>query len=472
MLPLTVIICTYNRAEAVGKTLALLLGPEVEVSRCVDLSVIVVDQGHSLQRESYPDDWKLRIVHQDNFGGAGGFARGMIEAMDEGAGWLLLMDDDATPDIESFPILAEYIRSRAPETRFALHGAMFSSEEPDTIYEAGATIKEPKSRNFDIVQRLRGYKPATPIQEDPKLWESMDIDYGAWWCFCIHSETISEVGLPLPLFVRGDDAEYGLRLKTAGIQTIPLPGLRIWHPAHSDRLDLWYYFFDWRNKFITKALHGPGSPRLWITTFVRLAFYKLLAAQYELVEIMIAGLVAFLRGPDTLLDSPHDLLRSVRRHDTPGHILKPSAARRTLAFLPKVTKSRLWRNVWQTATLNGLVFSSKYWEAQPLPAFYANNFDWLATYRLKAYAIVSRSTGEMRIHRRSLWRFLLLLMQLIISAISYLLRTHAVAAKYRNEAAYLSSRLLWQEGLPKKRRLEFKPPPHFNHKLSPSRQSA
>jgi len=444
MLPLTVIICTYEREEAVGKTLASLFGPEVRASRSVDLRVIVVDQGRSLQREIYPDHWNLRIVHQDNFGGAGGFARGMIEAMNEGAGWLLLMDDDATPDIESFPLLADYIRSRAPETRFALHGAMFSSEEPDTIYEAGATIKEPKSHHFDIVQRLRGYRPVTPIQEDPKLWENMDIDYGAWWCFCIHSDTIAEVGLPLPLFVRGDDAEYGLRLKRQGIPTIPLPGLRIWHPAHSDRLDLWYFFFDWRNKFITKTLHGPGSPRQWAATFSRIAFYKLLAAQYELVEMMALGLQEFLRGPETLLDPPAKLLQNARKLDGQSLPL-PAEGNPTLDFLPRVSKGRLWRNIWQTATLNGLPFPAAKRDAGALPAFRAGQFDWLATYRLSAYALVSVSAGHRRIYRRSLKQFLFLGTRIAFLVWKYVLSAGRLCRLYEEKSCYFGSTQFWGE---------------------------
>jgi hypothetical protein len=43
--PLTVIICTYKREQAVGETLALLFGPKVQTAGFVDLHVILVDQG-------------------------------------------------------------------------------------------------------------------------------------------------------------------------------------------------------------------------------------------------------------------------------------------------------------------------------------------------------------------------------------------------------------------------------------------
>jgi galactofuranosylgalactofuranosylrhamnosyl-N-acetylglucosaminyl-diphospho-decaprenol beta-1,5/1,6-galactofuranosyltransferase len=176
-------------------------------------------------------------------------------------------DDDATPDPCSFPVLAGYILGRTPDTRFAVHGTIFSSETADTIYEAGATIKKPKHRNFDIIPHLRGYRPTTPIEEDPGLWENLEVDYGAWRFCCLHSDCFRQVGLPLPLFIRGDDCEYGLRLRAHGVKTLPLPGVRVWHPVHADRLGRWHTLFDWRNKFICKALHGPANNFLLARTF-------------------------------------------------------------------------------------------------------------------------------------------------------------------------------------------------------------
>jgi galactofuranosylgalactofuranosylrhamnosyl-N-acetylglucosaminyl-diphospho-decaprenol beta-1,5/1,6-galactofuranosyltransferase len=410
MLPLTVIICTYKREEAVAKTLALLFGPEVASTRSVDLRVILVDQGRTLQRHDFPQDWNLRVIHQENYGGAGGFTRGMIEAMDAGAGWMLLMDDDATPDPASFPILADYIRGRAPDDRFALHGAMFSKERPDTVHEAGATIKEPRNRSFDIVQRLQGYKPTTPLTGDAELWRDLDIDYGAWWCFAIHSETVREAGLPLPLFIRGDDCEYGLRLKNRNIATIPLPGLRIWHPQHSGRLDRWYFLFDLRNKLIIQALHLPSSPAGLTLTFVRRVFYRLLGAEYDLAELMLGGAEEFLAGPDALSEAPETVLAKARE-----------LARRHVEFIPsnshigprlhKVAKHRALRRIIQTLLINGL-FIPKRRPQGAIAVFEHDQFDWMRVFNRPVFAVLSPCGKQMRIHRRSSRLFLELLARL------------------------------------------------------------
>lgn len=442
MLPLTVIICTYKREQAVGETLALLFGPKVQTAGSVDLRVILVDQGRTLQRDDFPADWNLRVVHQDNFGGAGGFTRGMIEAMDEGAGWILLMDDDATPDPASFPILADYIHQRAPETRFALHGTMFSSEEPDTIYEAGASIKEPKDRNFDVVQRLRGYKPTTPIEKDPKLWENMDIDYGAWWFFCVHSDSIREVGLPLLLFIRGDDREYGLRLRAAGIPTIALPGLRIWHTAQGVRADTWPMFFDQRNKLIAHALYHDNGRWALAARMLYAGMRDILSARYDLARTSIAGLAAYLEGPKALHASPDAVLQRAREVAQPVMATTASVAATHMAG--KVKRGRLFHIVIQFITVNGLLFPAK--KQVGLPVAETSYFDWLRTYRLSDYGLVTPK-GNLRIYRRSRREAARLLADLAVNVWRYAARSSQTRAAWRAAVPAMTDTAFWRAHL-------------------------
>jgi len=426
----------------------LLFGPKVQSTRSVDLRVILVDQGHTLQRADFPADWNLRVVHQDNFGGAGGFTRGMIEAMEEGAGWILLMDDDATPDPASFPILADYILGRAPETRFALHGTMFSSEEPDTIYEAGATIKEPRDRNFDIIQRLRGYKPTTPIEKDPKLWENMDIDYGAWWFFCIHTDSIREVGLPLPLFIRGDDREYGLRLKRVGIPTIPLPGLRIWHTAQGVRADVWPVFFDQKNKLIVHALYSDRGQWTLGARMLYAGLRDILSSRYDLARTSIAGLTAYLDGPQSLAISPRVVLRHAQELAQAEATEAPSDETIPLSG-GGAPRSRVIRLIIQIALLNGLFFPSK--NTTCLPVARVGEFDWLSTFRLKAYGLAG-ADGSMRIYRRSRRVASRLICQLFLAIMHYCFMASRLAGAWREAATRMSTPDDWHSrvGLPQR----------------------
>ena len=42
------------------------------------------------------------------------------------------------------------------------------------------------------------------------------------------------IGQPLPLFIKWDDAEFGLRAGAHGFPTVTMPGIAIWPPASAD----------------------------------------------------------------------------------------------------------------------------------------------------------------------------------------------------------------------------------------------
>ena len=70
---------------------------------------------------------------------------------------------------------------------------------------------------------------------------------------------IREIGLSLPLFIKWDDAEYGLARQAAGFPTVSLPGAAVWHVSWIDKDDLvgWQAYFHERNRLITTLLHSP-----------------------------------------------------------------------------------------------------------------------------------------------------------------------------------------------------------------------
>ncbi|MGE2772218.1 glycosyltransferase [Rhodococcus sp. 1.20] len=99
--PVSVAICTFNRADDCAETVAA-LASDATVRDLVS-SVYVVDQGSDLVKDrarfvEAADKLgeKLKYLQQPNLGGAGGFSRGLFEATSEGADLadVILMDDD------------------------------------------------------------------------------------------------------------------------------------------------------------------------------------------------------------------------------------------------------------------------------------------------------------------------------------------------------------------------------------------
>ena len=66
--------------------------------------------------------------------------------------------------------------------------------------------------------------------------EAVDVEvpdaYGAWWYSCIPLNEVREKGLPLPLFVRCDDVEYGMRTKPT---YMTMNGICVWHEGFEGR---------------------------------------------------------------------------------------------------------------------------------------------------------------------------------------------------------------------------------------------
>lgn len=46
-----------------------------------DFNILVIDNGRTIEQKNTD---RLRIIHNPNFGGSGGFARGLIEQVNQG----------------------------------------------------------------------------------------------------------------------------------------------------------------------------------------------------------------------------------------------------------------------------------------------------------------------------------------------------------------------------------------------------
>ena len=56
------------------------------------------------------------------------------------------------------------------------------------------------------------------------LHKRVDVDFNGWFMCLIPRVVLEEIGLSLPLFIKWDDAEYGLRASAAGFPTVTFPG--------------------------------------------------------------------------------------------------------------------------------------------------------------------------------------------------------------------------------------------------------
>ena len=119
----------------------------------------------------------------------------------------------------------------------------------------------------------------------------------------IPRRVLDEIGLGMPLFIKWDDAEYGLRAAEHGYPTVSMPGVAVWHVPWTDKNDAldWQAYFHQRNRTVAALLHSPYpfGGRLVRESFNH-QIKHLLAMQYSVAEMRLLALEDVLAGPDQL----------------------------------------------------------------------------------------------------------------------------------------------------------------------------
>ena len=225
---------TFNRPTDCVATLQA-LGDDPLVRDSLT-AVIIPDQGTSKVRDQPGFDEaaaalgdKLRIIDQPNLGGSGGYARIMYEALENtDAEQILFMDDDIVLEPDS--VLRALAFSRFAREHMLVGGQMLSLQARSHLHAMG-----------EVVDRGTFFWQLAPHTTDDHdfavdslretLWmhRRIDVDYNAWWMCLIPRSVAERIGLPLPLFIKWDDCEYGLRAGSHGIPTATVPGVAIWH---------------------------------------------------------------------------------------------------------------------------------------------------------------------------------------------------------------------------------------------------
>jgi galactofuranosylgalactofuranosylrhamnosyl-N-acetylglucosaminyl-diphospho-decaprenol beta-1,5/1,6-galactofuranosyltransferase len=298
-------ITTFNRpAFCVEQLLAL--GAAPEVLDIID-EIFVVDQG-TRRVEDHPDfamaakalGGRLRLIDQGNLGGSGGFARAMDETVQTGSSdYVLLLDDDVVTEPEG--ILRAVTFADLARTPTIVGGHMFSLYDRSVLHAYGEALSPYRwfwgaaphtEHGHDFAERsLRG---------TPWLHRRIDVDYNGWWMCLIPVSVIKKIGLSMPMFIKWDDAEYGVRAKSAGFPTASLPGVAVWHVPWHDKDDTidWQAYFHERNRLVSALLHSPyehGGNLLKESLFVSIK--HALAMQYSTAGLMLMAIEDILKGP-------------------------------------------------------------------------------------------------------------------------------------------------------------------------------
>jgi galactofuranosylgalactofuranosylrhamnosyl-N-acetylglucosaminyl-diphospho-decaprenol beta-1,5/1,6-galactofuranosyltransferase len=311
---------TFNRPTDCVATLRAI--GEDDLVRSIVTAVVIPDQGANkvrdqdgfAQAQAVLGD-RLRLIDQPNIGGSGGYARVMYEALENtDCEQILYMDDDIVLEPDS--ILRAVAFSRFARRPMLVGGQMLQAQARSRLHAWGEIVDR---------QRMRWNKaPGTeydhdfahhPLRQTAWMHRRTDVDYNAWWMCLIPRAVAEDIGLPLPLFIKWDDVEYGLRARAAGYPTATVPGVAIWHMSFADKDDAtdWQAYFHLRNRLVGAALHGTEArPAAMLADSIKHALKHALAMEYSTLALQEMAIRDFMAGPQALFDKLPTALGEVR----------------------------------------------------------------------------------------------------------------------------------------------------------------
>jgi galactofuranosylgalactofuranosylrhamnosyl-N-acetylglucosaminyl-diphospho-decaprenol beta-1,5/1,6-galactofuranosyltransferase len=459
--------CTFKREEQVlANVRKVVEAPEI---RDVLARLVVVDQGRSSELAEnldalakQPGGDVLSVIQQDNFGGAGGFTRVMLEALGtEGATHVLLMDDDAIVETESIFRTAAFLSLTSD---VAVGGQMLDLLVPDQVTETGAWFR-PEQMGMEANCPPKNTSRSDVLTTYASVART---EYNGWWFFAVPLSVVRAVGLPLPLFIRCDDVEYGKRLARRGIPTVSLPGIGVWHEPFYVKESNLLAFHERRNRFILVALHYQVTGKALARCFLISAMRNLLAYRYDAAALDYAATTQWLDGPEAIAEQPraHQAWlpkaarlvqqRSIAAADTVPAMADFVSIEQLMAFVTPLRGWAFWR-AGIPAVVRGLIGRRPRPAGPALPALPAIARSCQIWWAVQSYPEVAfrgnpavvQVTGDdscvALTHSASAFRWLL--PRLLITYARLRWRADACVAHWRDGAAQFHSEAFWKRYL-------------------------
>lgn len=282
-------ITTFKREAAVQTSVARFEAFMASSPIAPYLHLLVVDNGRSA---GIAPSAHVTPLGNENLGGSGGFARGLLEAEARGASHCLFMDDDASIHMGALERVWAFL-AYSNATNTAVAGSLLSARTPWAIWESGA-IFDRICRPLHMGTDLRDAHQVIKM-ECASTYKSPFNLYGGWWFFAF---PIAQAQYrPFPFFVRGDDVSFSI---VNDFDIVTLPGVYSSQDSDfSDKETLQTRYLDLRSHLVHHlALPAMDIGRLRTLSIPAWFFMSSLAqCHYETLATINLAVEDVLRGP-------------------------------------------------------------------------------------------------------------------------------------------------------------------------------
>lgn len=303
--------CCFRNDDLVLANVAQIIGDD-DLWQVLGQLVLVDQGGEGILAARVPRlpraAGRVSVVEQGNFGGSGGFARVMMEALAyPGATHVLLMDDDVASEPECLRRTAVMFAIAADD--IAIGGQMLDLDHPTVLHEAGAQILERKLQ----ARALGRGSDATSAATLDFLMHPLSVDYNAWFYFAAPLKAVRRVGLPMPFFINFDDVEYGIRLRRAGIRLLSPPGIAIWHRTGAGKETRWRAYYYQRNTLVINAQHHLCSRGQVARIFLKRWLSAVARRDVVRPRLACQAVRDYLNGPSAIDPRPDAFCAEIRQ---------------------------------------------------------------------------------------------------------------------------------------------------------------
>ena len=436
---LAVSITTFKREHEVRNTVSRLEAFLTDFQFGAHIRVQVVDNGDSAD---IPDNDQVQLIPNPNYGGAGGFARGLVEAERAGCSHCLFMDDDAAFHMENIARTYVFL-ALSKDRRTAVAGAMINNTHKWAMWENGAFFDGSCHPMFCGTD-LRNRDAVFPM-ENQSAQQNPPTFYGGWWFFAFAIDQVRHH--PFPFFVRGDDISFSLM---NDFHICTLNGVVSFQDDFTEKESAQTLYLDLRSHLVHHLVSDKLSRSAFGTAKIAIRFImrSLLRFHYESAAVQLLSWQDVMRGPQ-FFDENIDM---AERRATIKQMVKTESWQ-DAAILDlterrrKTLKSRDKRHRLGVRSLNGhlVPFSARRWDrivvgigerGSVFPAFGASQLTYLNTARDKGYTVTQSKRQFFLIGwqmTKTLWRFMR--------------DFEALKQQYREGYGGMTSRSYWETAL-------------------------
>lgn len=342
---LAISITTFRREAEVERTVERLEAFLARYPHADNIHIQVVDNGQSA---TIPATGRTRYIPNENLGGAGGFARGLLEAEEAGRSHVLFTDDDAAFPMESLHRAYMFL-ALARDDKTAIAGAMINNIDKWAMWENGAVFDR-HCRPLSVGEDLRRLDRVFAMETFSANFNSPGL-YAGWWFFAFPVARVERH--PFPFFVRGDDISFSL---ANDFHITTLNGVVSFQDDFSEKESPMTLYLDTRNHIVQHLTIPHMEIGAWACAKIPLWFAvrNLIRFQYETMEACLLAWEDVMQGPQFFVENKDMTERRARlKTIMENEVFRPADTSGLSNWADIHQKIGRLRFFWLKLTLNG-----------------------------------------------------------------------------------------------------------------------